>query len=78
MVQTFILVKGALGKDKSVKEKILKVKGIKETHAIACPYNLIANIEVSELKEVSNLSCNEEDRTIDEVVETLTLICVSC
>ncbi|MGP3667205.1 MAG: Lrp/AsnC family transcriptional regulator [Candidatus Bathyarchaeota archaeon] len=77
MVHAFILVKSAPGKDKAVEEKILKVKGVKETHAVAGPYDLIADVEVSELKEISNL-VREKIRIIDGVMETLTLICVSC
>ncbi|RLI31010.1 Lrp/AsnC family transcriptional regulator [Candidatus Bathyarchaeota archaeon] len=77
MVHAFILVKSAPGKDKAVEGEVSKVKGVKETHPVTGPYDLVAIVEVSELKEIGNL-VREKIRVIDGVIETLTLICVSC
>ncbi len=74
MVVAYILIQASKGKAWPVREEVLKVKGVVEAVCVTGIYDVIAKIEVSELKEISDVV--KSIHSIDGVEKTHTAIAV--
>lgn len=78
MVKAFIMIKLGnteyMGLTKTVVEEVSKIPGIIEVYAIFGRYDLIAELEIKDLSELSRLT-EDKLRAIPGVLSTETFIC---
>ena len=55
MVVAYVLIQATKGKAWPVREEVLKVKGVVEAVCVTGIYDVIAKVEVEELKEISDV-----------------------
>jgi Lrp/AsnC family transcriptional regulator for asnA, asnC and gidA len=73
MVEAYILVKVEAGRDEETFEKIGKLSNIKKANATYGMYDMVIDIELSEIEELDNFVFNKV-RKIPGVKETATII----
>ncbi len=54
-VKAFVLVQAQLGKSRSVSKAVAKVRGVKMVHAVTGVYDVIAYLELSDMRSLSEL-----------------------
>ncbi len=74
-IVAFVLIKVSVGKVDSVIQGVRGIRGVKETYTVAGEYDVIAKVEVGELRELKDLVAGNIHR-IEGVERTLTLIAV--
>ena len=74
-VVAYILIQTAPGKAWSVADEISKLKGVKAAHSVTGAYDVIAYIEVEDLKALADLV--KRIHAIEGVQRTQTAIAVS-
>ncbi len=78
MVRAYVMVKiGAaehLGVEKTVKEKLLKIPGVVKVDSIFGRFDIIAEVEVKEPRELGHL-VTDRMKSIPSVVSTETFVC---
>jgi len=67
-----ILIKTEAGKHRAVAEKVSKIKNVKTSFSVLGRTDVVANVEVADLKRLSNLAL--EIGAVTGVVATETLI----
>lgn len=76
MVTAFVMVRVGTGEhldfEKTVKEKIRKIEGVKTIQSVFGRYDLIAQVETPTLEELSHIA--DKIRAIDGVLTTESLI----
>jgi len=55
LVVAYVLIQATKGKAWPVREEVLKVKGVVEAVCVTGIYDVIAKVEVEELKEISDV-----------------------
>jgi len=55
VVKAYVLVQAQLGKAKAVSKVVSRVRGVKMVHAVTGVYDVIAYIELSDMKSLSDL-----------------------
>lgn len=73
MVLAYILITAAPGKDKEVVNTVSKTGGVKEAHLVTGPYDIIAVVEVPDMKALDEIVWSKV-RKIDGVSESLTSV----
>jgi DNA-binding Lrp family transcriptional regulator len=76
LVCAYVLIQTALGKALEVLEEVQKIEEVKTASAVTGAYDIVAHIEVKEVKEIANVVVNQI-HTIEGVCRTQTLICVA-
>lgn len=61
------------GKDKEVAAAVSKVRGVREAHLVTGPYDIIAVVEVPDMKALDEIVWSKV-RTIDGVTKSLTSV----
>jgi len=72
MALGFVLIKVMPRRERSVYERLLKLKEVEELHPLFGEYDLIAKISVKDFEELSEVVV-KKIRSIDGVIETKTL-----
>ncbi len=72
MIRAYVLVVANPGTTKSVYEALRQVKGVVECHEVMGPYDIVAEMEVSDLSEVPPI-LGDHIRTIPGVESTTSL-----
>ena len=73
-VKAFVLVQARLGRARSVAKAVAKVRGVKMVHAVTGVYDVIAYLELSDMRSLSELvirkiqSVNGVERTHTAIV----------
>lgn len=73
MVTAFILIKAERGRIAQAAKEIMEIKGIKEVHSVAGPYDLVAVARVRENERLAQL-VTEDLIAVDGLMDTTTLI----
>jgi len=71
----YVLIYAEVGKAFEVLDKVRKVKGVSEAHAITGEYDVIAKVEVENLKDLGEKVVGEIHK-IEGVTKTVTAIVV--
>ncbi len=72
-IKAYVLVVTDPGKTRRVVEEIRKIPGIVEMHEVMGPYDIVAEIEVTNLQEIPPI-LGERIRTIDGIQSTTSLV----
>ena len=69
--EAFVLISVQIGKTRDVRDKLLKVKGIKEAHCVMGPYDVICRIVADSPDDIPRMVL-DSIHPIEGVVDTLT------
>ncbi len=72
-IKAYVLVVTDPGKTRQVVEAIRKIPGIVEMHEVMGPYDIVAEIEVTNLQEIPPI-LGERIRTIEGIQSTTSLV----
>jgi DNA-binding Lrp family transcriptional regulator len=72
-VKVYVLVRTDPGRTRQVISALQEVPGIVEIHEVLGPYDIVAEIEVDELRDVSQ-TLMERIRTLDGIESTTSLV----
>ena len=67
----YILISVAVGKARSVYEKLVKVPGMQNVDAISGPYDMIATVQSGDFNQIGTMVL-DKIQAIDGVVDTIT------
>ena len=74
-MQAYILIEAQGGKAKKVFQKIESLRGVKATHVVTGPYDIIVLAEGKDISEIGEFVLSKI-RSIDGVEKTLTCVIV--
>ncbi len=72
-IKAYVLVVTDPGKTRYVVDKIRQIPGVVEMHEVMGPYDIVAEIEVSNLQEIPPI-LGERIRTIEGIQSTTSLV----
>ena len=72
MVLAYVLIDAAPGKDKEICGEVLKIKGVKEAHLVTGPHDIVATVEVQDMRTLGEVVWTKI-RSIRGVARSLTL-----
>ncbi len=73
MVGAYILVKTTVGKMRDVHENLGKMDGVRDTHMVTGPYDIVVFAEADELSTIVS-TLMDKVRKVDGIVDTTTCI----
>lgn len=73
MVGAYILVKTTVGKMRDVHKSLGKMDGIRDTHMVTGPYDIVVFAEADELSTIVS-TLMDKVRKVDGIVDTTTCI----
>jgi DNA-binding Lrp family transcriptional regulator len=73
MIRAYVLISVVPGRDKAVARAVARLKGVKQVSTVAGPFDVVAIVEVGDLKTLGDLVLDKIRRS-EDIVDTLTLV----